>query len=320
MELFKIFDCSNSKDRPNHRGGGGPVMNDIIRYLRIDAEDYAIEFTNDPYKANVIITNDVFPDYVLSTDIPLVKRMCSPFWNKKYIDRNIALNNAAQQADKVIFISEYSKEQYFYLNNISSIKSYCIIINFSDADIFCPNLDKKEEAFTFVACATNWNREEKRFSDIIKFAEMFPDIEIILIGALEKSIPKNIISMGYIPDERVLASVLNMGHAFLNLSYRDAAPKVVSQAICCKLPVLYANSGGTPEIVDKFGVSIKDDLCLDILDHVPELDEKEIKKSYNKFRRNFNKIKDSLLKFDTKSFYRKMIDSYFETIVNLSGI
>ena len=36
----KIFDCSNSKSRPQHRGGGGPIQNDIMRYLHENDEDY----------------------------------------------------------------------------------------------------------------------------------------------------------------------------------------------------------------------------------------------------------------------------------------
>ena len=106
--MYKIFDCSNSAERPPHRGGGGPIMNDILCYLHQNAAEYNYEFIDSASNADVIITNDVFPAEVIGLGKPLVKRMCGPFWQKEHSKRNERLNVAARIADTVIFISEYS--------------------------------------------------------------------------------------------------------------------------------------------------------------------------------------------------------------------
>jgi glycosyltransferase involved in cell wall biosynthesis len=311
---IKIYDCSNSPDRPPHRGGGGPVTNDVMRILHECAEDYAVEFTDDLAKASVVITNDVFPKKVLETGLPLVKRMCSPFWHKDFLSRNEKLNEAARQADKVIFISDYSKEQYFHLYGFD-IKNYAVSLNWITPKVF-KNFDSlKEDRFTLVAIATNWNRKEKRLCDIIKLAKMYPDIQITLIGTADMEVPDNINKIGYLEDYSMIVDYLNFAHGFVNFSYRDAAPKVVAQAISCGLPVLFANSGGTIELVQEFGTDIKDDISLDVLDYVPELKEEDIAKGYKQFRKDFDDMQSLLRSFDSKLTFRKMVDGYFSSII-----
>lgn len=312
---FKIYDCSNSVERPKHRGGGGPITNDIIRYLKENAKDYYIKFIDNPNKADVIITNDVFPKDIIKLGKPLVKRMCSPFWHKDYQYRNESLNESARIANKVIFISDYSRDQYIYFNGLD-IKNHCVVRNWVDPHIFYDANSLKYDKFTFACCATNWNRKEKRLSEIIKFAEIVPNVNIMLIGTCESNVPVNVKKMGYIEEPLELSSLLNLSHGFLNLSYRDAATKTIPQAICCGLPVLFSNSGGVAELVGDYGVEIKDDLSLDILDYIPELSEDEIKKSYLKYVDEFKDIKDMIEECDIKLVFRKMLDGYFEAIVD----
>ena len=37
--MIFLFDCSNSEERPSHRGGGGPIINDI---MKIDHEKFEL--------------------------------------------------------------------------------------------------------------------------------------------------------------------------------------------------------------------------------------------------------------------------------------
>jgi len=123
-----ILDCSNSIERPAHRGGGGPIENDIIRYLWENAADYNCKFVAAPSQADVILTNDIFPSDLIGRGIPMVKRMCGPFWQRHLSSRNDVLNRAAQLADKVIFISQYSQRQYIHCfgDNLKIIVSLLI--------------------------------------------------------------------------------------------------------------------------------------------------------------------------------------------------
>ncbi len=316
---YKIYDCSNSIERPKTRDFGGPVVNDIMRYLHENSASYNCEFVDDLNNADIVITNDVFPANVLETGLPLVKRMCSPFWHKDFLYRNESLNRAAQLADKVIFITEYSKSQYEYLYG-NDLKNTCVITHWVDPKVFDNARlvkDNPNVRFTFAACATNWSRKEKRLSEIVKFANMYPDVRIIMIGTNDTKVPDNIMKIGYIPNPELMSVFLNIAHGFINLSYRDAATKTVPQAISCGLPVLYANSGGVDELAGQYGIPIKDDTSLDVFDYIPELKEEDIAEGYEQFKKNSSDIQENLEAFDSIAAFQKMLNGYFSVIISV---
>jgi glycosyltransferase involved in cell wall biosynthesis len=308
-----IYDCSNSLERPNHRGGGGPIVNDIMRYLHEYAESYHFKFVENPNNAQVIITNDVFPKFIIDLGKPMVKRMCGPFWKKSLSYRNDILNHSARLADKVIFISDYSKRQYFN-DNDNDLKSYCVVTHWVDPKIFVKNKVKSGLKYTLAACATNWDRPEKRLNDLIKFAEALPNIQFLIIGEVEQSLPSNFIKVGYLKNPRDIAKHLNMADAFINLTYRDAATKTIPQAISCGLPVLYANSGGVKEMVNGFGIEIEDSQCVGYEDEIPSLNLDHMLEKYNFFRRCEFDLKQKLDVFDSKLKFTKMLEAYFNAI------
>jgi len=258
--------------------------------------------------------------------VPLVKRMCGPLWQRDMQARNEPLNLAASQADMVIFISDYSKRQYFH-NGGPSLKKHCTIRHWVDYNVFKrDDFMPPEHEFMLAACATNWNRKEKRFDDLVKFAEMNPQVQFALIGTVDLPLPKNMMKMGYLSEPRDIAYILQSSDGFVNFSYRDAATKTVPQAISCGLPVLYADSGGVGEMVKNpfpdsgpdFGIAIPDSQYLGIEDEVPPLDMNEVQKSFEKFKQNLGTIKSvALEKFDGKLAFRKMLDGYFGTISNM---
>jgi glycosyltransferase involved in cell wall biosynthesis len=316
----RIYDCSNSAERPSHRGGGGPVMNDVMRYLHENADLYYYEFVASPQEAQVIITNDVFPAAILGLGKPLVKRMCGPFWNVAYSTRNDVLNCAARQADKVIFISEYSRRQYFN-DNGDGLKSHCVVTHWVDPTIYFDAGENKEPTFTLAACATNWNRPEKRLNDLILLGTTLPQVQFIIIGTVEQELPSNFVKMGYLDKPSEIAYILNTAHGFVNLSYRDPATKTVPQAISCGLPVLYADSGGVGEMVANpnhngpdFGTPIMDSHYFSPETEVPPLNLDAMIFSYNMFRHSYDTIKIHLETFNRKLAFRKMLDGYFSAI------
>lgn len=317
----RIYDCSNSVERPEHRGGGGPIMNDIMRYLHEYAEDYYYKFVDSPQDAQVIITNDVFPADIVSLGKPLVKRMCGPFYQNDNSFRNLILNSSAVLADEVIFISEYSRKQYLHCFG-DNLKSHKVVLNCIDHNVFFPeDIMPAKHKFTLAACATNWNRKEKRLADLINFAKANPRISFTIIGTVDEKLPKNMLGMGYLSNPKDIAYILNSSDGFINLSYRDAATKTVPQAVSCGLPVLYANSGGVSEMVRNpngldFGVAIPDSNCLDMESDVPPLNLEDIQAAYKKYRRIFKQVKVALKSFNRHLAFTKMLDGYFETIGN----
>jgi glycosyltransferase involved in cell wall biosynthesis len=319
--MIKIYDCSNSYERPPHRGGGGPVQNDIMRYLKENAHNYDSMFVEELEKCDVVITNDVFPKNVLDSKKPLVKRMDGVFWHNNFIGRNKQLVEAALQADRVIFISDYSSDSFYNIYGIKTMGQMAynsVIRHWVDPKIFnnIPRIPNKK--FIFAASATNWQREEKRFLDINNFANLFQDsCHIILIGKNPHPmlmVSQNITKLGYIESPEKMAGIFNSCDGFLNLSYRDAATKTVPQAISCGLPVLYADSGGVGEMAGEYGIGIKEYQDYSILNDVPRLTESQLEDGYIRYMINYSNIKEKLMKFDPNVKFNKMLDEYFNAI------
>jgi glycosyltransferase involved in cell wall biosynthesis len=317
--VVRIFDCSNSESRPSHRGGGGPLVNDVMRYLRENCSSYNCEFVGAVDDANVAITNDVFPQSVLDSGKPLVKRMDGVFWHSKLTDRNRPLNAAAQQANKVIFITDYSRDSYFNLYD-NPLNAHCVVRHWVDPKVFNrtrPALNKK---LVLAASATDWSRLEKRFECHMRFASLYRDnLDILLIGKTDPfyHTPPNVTKVGYLEKPEDMAAVLHKADGFLNLTYRDAATKTVPQAISCGLPVLYANSGGVSEMVYGCGSGIPELNYFTVTDIVPRLTDMQLDNGYSRFIQEWYKLTEQVHALDPATKFKEMLNGYFSAITSV---
>lgn len=305
---MKIYDCSNSVERPLNRKYGGSVENAVVSMLKKYGALSSVEFVNNPEKCDLLFTNDVFPEEVLNLNKPKVKRMDGIFWQEQFADRNEPLNRAAKQADHVIFISEFSKNTlaslYGFLPN-----EYSVVTNWIDEEMFYPLSLKIEKPKRFVAVATSWGREEKRLNDTLAFASEVLDGQLFLVGNLpDIKLPSNVISLGYV-EYKELGSVLRQMDALVNLSYRDPAPKVVPEAICCGLPVLYADSGGTSEMAKDYGVGIPENKSICFGKNTPRLDIWDIKTSYLKLIDNYSSFRSTC--FKKRNMKERLLTNYY---------
>ena len=313
--MIKIFDCSINNEYKHRKGSLGPKENDIMMDLKKYVSLYDCIFVKSLDECDVIITNTVFPTDVWQHSIefckPKVKRMDGIFWQNDLKHKNNDLNFSAAIADKIIFISEFSKKSFHTLYpDFHFFNKEVAVLNNVDDKIF--NNKRNVDELIWCASATNWERKEKRFTDLLKFAQICEE-DIYLIGKCDYEVPKNVIKVGYFDNYELMSNVMNDCSAFVNLSYRDAGCKVVTQALNCGLPVLYANSGGVPELVGENGVSIKDNQTIQFDDSVFQLDSEEIKKSYTLFKENFVSLKDSI----KIRVYQDTIKSYFDVIKNV---
>jgi glycosyltransferase involved in cell wall biosynthesis len=310
---MKIYDCSNSSSRPAHRGYGGQVENACVSLLKKHATRFNCEFVDTIDNADVVFTNDVFPEYILKSNIPLVKRMDGIFWQLEYRDRNLAYNEAAMYADHVIFTSEYSRRAYYEMYG-DLLKCESVALNWVDTSIFYPDYRLVENVDKWIAVATSWERFEKCKKDIYSFAKMleaYGSSPLQMVGTLDESPPHNIVSHGYIEDPKVLAQLLRNADALINLSYRDASPKVVAEAVSCGLPVLYANSGGVQELVP-YGIGINP-----IWDKYSIL---TITSSFNCFRDSYLNMRRALLRSnEPKRREAAMLNHYFEVFKEVAN-
>jgi glycosyltransferase involved in cell wall biosynthesis len=311
---MKIMDVSNSSKRPPHRGGGGPIQNEIVGYLKKYASQYGCSFVESTKEADVFFTNDVFPDFVLQTNKRKIKRMDGVFWNPNYSYRNIKYNEAAQQADHVIFISNYAKQSFLNLYNIP-LKRDTVILNKADSSIYYSKPKSKKGVFTWIAIATDWNREEKRGNVFNDFMYRRNNDKLYLIGKTDKMYRENILSFGYITNPTVIVNLLNISNAMINFSYRDTAPKVVTQAVACGLPILYADSGGTAELVGS-GIAITDSQDMIFETNVPLLNLEEIIEKSTKMVDYYDNYRNQALEALQKYRFKDMINQYFKIILD----
>jgi len=306
--MIKIYDDTFNLNAPPHRNHSmGRVENDIMSDLKKYSVQFDCMFTSSLNNADIAITNSSFSDEVLNSAIIKVKRMDGIYWREDEVGRNEQLNIAAVNADLVIFISEFSKRSFHTLYPELKLKSECVVLNNVDNNVFYPIEREKNKDFIWVASCSNWIREEKRFYEIIKFAKFIQNWneKIYLIGKCDFNILSNMIKIGYVENYQKMNSILNLADGFVNFSYRDAGCKCVCQAVNCGLPVLYANSGGLPELVKDFGVAVEDEKEIFFSTKSPELSD--FTKSYEEYK-GMNFVRPE------KNYLEYTIGKYFEEI------
>lgn len=119
----------------------------------------------------------------------------------------------------------------------------------------------KNADFTFVHASSLG--EQKNPEIIIDaftcFIQDNPSAKLLLIGeapanlkkyADQKKLPPGSINFtGFIPYEK-LGTIVQQCHVFVLFSRRENMPCVVAEALCCGLPVITSNAGGTAEVIN----------------------------------------------------------------------
>ena len=314
--MLKVYDCSNSSERPTTRGFGGSVTNEFVAELHIKSRQHNVLFINDKHRADVIFTNDIFPRWACQKSQIRVKRADGIFWQKILQPRNIPSILAIAQAHTTIFISNYSKAAYEALYSSANTRQFVIHHWMRPPGQFPKHTLQNARPVNLLAMATNWNRPEKRFSALRQFARLFPSTKILLVGIPpQEDIPENIYPCGYLDttSPRFLSLAASCD-AFLNLTCKDAATKTVCVATNLGLPTLYSCSGGVGELVGSFGHGIYEYDKIEILDEVPQLQDQHILEGYDIFCKQYQLLHERIAKTDVKEIYEAKISAYFEAI------
>lgn len=113
-----------------------------------------------------------------------------------------------------------------------------------------------EDKFVLLGVATSWN-EMKGYSDYLKLAEILGDkYRVVLVGLTKEQImklPNNVLGIERTENVQELAQIYTASDLFLNLSYCENYPTVNLESMACGTPVLTYKTGGSPEIVEKYG-------------------------------------------------------------------
>ena len=88
-----------------------------------------------------------------------------------------------------------------------------------------------------------------------KLAERLPnDYQVVLVGtddALDKMLPKNVISIHRTESQKELAEIYSAADLFVNPTREENYPTVNMDALACGTPVVTFSTGGSPEIIDE---------------------------------------------------------------------
>lgn len=162
-----------------------------------------------------------------------------------------------KNAESFLTVSGYLAES---VNKLVVKKEYKVIPNVVDTNKF-NYVTKKNSAFRFIHVSNmvplkNVEGILKAFKKLLLKNDQ---AELVLVGNANNNIGKyadklliphnNIICKGEVSYEKV-AIEMQQADCFILFSNIENSPCVISEALCCGLPVITTNVGGIPELVD----------------------------------------------------------------------
>lgn len=198
--------------------------------------------------------------------------------NKEEDNLQLLLN---RYADHTIFQSRFCLEN-FKAYGYSSEK-HSVIYNGVNQKLFNLNgkvyWDGKSKLKVF---SSSWSKNPIKGHEMIARFSEFDFVETYFVGNWPEGVDMKRVRVFKPIYQEELANEYKKYDVFLHPSENDACPNSVIEALSSGLPVLYANSGGTPEIVgEKYGASIDDKDFKSVFDLVT--------KKYNYWVDNINK-------------------------------
>ncbi len=141
-------------------------------------------------------------------------------------------------------------------------KKHCVVLNGLDTEIFKPydtsklkaELGIKDEKIVFHATPT-FNNDPNHIKGgyyVLKLAEMMKNenVKIVVAGRYDKdlSIPANVILLGQICDQKLLARLYSMADVTVLASKKETFSMVTAESLCCGTPVV-GFKAGAPEMI-----------------------------------------------------------------------
>lgn len=159
-------------------------------------------------------------------------------------------------SDLTIFQSAYSKYSTRQKYKVIA-QDGPIIYNPVDTQLFCSEGPHQPLPGTIRVYNASFSTNLKKGTwQISTLAEANPDIDFILCGQYPElpDLP-NIHKLGHL-QHKDLSSVIRSCDVALHLAVNDPCPNVVLEALASGLPVLYKDSGGSPELVQDCGYPV----------------------------------------------------------------
>lgn len=188
------------------------------------------------------------------------------------------------------------------------------IYNGVDLSVFYPRKNSIRQAlqiqdkYVILGMANKWLSEENIETYQYIMDNLTEDICICLIGCSEKEIktlPRQIVGVGYIKEQDLLAQYYSMADLFVNVTKVDSLPTVNIEAIACGTPVVTYDSGGSSEVINE-----------DVGTTIAYGDASALLEAINSYKIRDRKLNSKLCvkyakaKFDKNECFKKYVDLY----------
>jgi Glycosyltransferase len=273
-----------------------------------------------PWKAGIIalqLKKKYNLDFILSEHWGIYNKSVPDNYFKQPVYRKNFIAAVFKNARLCISVSTFLAKS---VTSILGEKEFVIIPNVVDTTMFYYTTEKNKP-FTFIHVSNmvplkNVEGILKAFDELNKTEE---NVRLLLIGNKHRElefqqeyahlINKSIFFIGEISYAEV-ASHMRESHALIINSIMENAPCVISEALCCGLPIIATNVGGIPEMVNETNgkmILVEDDKksLVDALKHMllhyNNYDQRSISKtasgkySYTTISNAFNDLYNSLL-------------------------
>lgn len=156
--------------------------------------------------------------------------------------------------DCTIFQSEYC-QRIFQEGGVMP-EHHQVVHNGVDTRLFYPDHRHRPAGKKLKLLCASWSSNPKKgFAQLAELARL-KGVEVTFIGNWCDSVDPGFVRLLGVKEGVELAALLRNYDAFVHAAENDPCPNAVLEALSSGLPVLYRNSGGTPELARRYGVSM----------------------------------------------------------------
>lgn len=133
-------------------------------------------------------------------------------------------------------------------------KKHTVVFNGLDETVFCPCKEKSKEErkkVLFVTPAFSLDKNHPKGGYyVVELAKRMPEVDFIIIGSREQydGLPKNVINIGRVENQKKLAEYYSYANATVITGRRETFSMVLAESLCCGTPVVSFKAGG-PETI-----------------------------------------------------------------------
>ena len=236
------------------------ALREELRRLNLYAEslrDSDVVLINSFHRGQEAVVAEVIREKVRRPSLRIVHRVDGPF--SKVRGRNdfadIAVSTLNRLlADGTVFQSEWSKGECLK-QGLDATKPSYVIGNAPQPNLFFPKSDQAVNAPRLRLIATSWSSNQNKGYEVYTWMDKNVDwdlYEMTFVGNPPVAF-KNIKALTPL-DSWMLAEEIRSHDVYVSAARNEPCSNAIIEGLCCGLPVLGYDGGGTPELVKQGGL------------------------------------------------------------------